>query len=344
MVEFTYKKYRKFSISRRQAGDIVDILGREIETRKVKFNFIVPIGTLFQLPDEMKSVMITKGIELRYLTTEESIYIRASSQHYAGKGDDVIGLVGSVDIPVSFTLPGKSDRTRLSEINELTKILNEIWERIELILSAFLIEKTWSFEIGILHFISKEPLIYNLNFSCEKNRGSKFVSCGSYEPSEKDLKQVQKNIKRLHELGPKSFLIKALNRLVESSFRYKPEESIVDSIIACETILLHQQGDREMKTFKMALNYSVLDESVDGREKLERYNQLNEMIRFRNKLVHGEEASISEAKKHAEISKDILRNCVRLVLEVLDKTKNMKKGSEFWKDFYLKRLYQIVDE
>jgi hypothetical protein len=67
-----------------------------------------------------------------------------------------------------------------------------------------------------------------------------------------------------------------------------------------------------------------------------------------NNSTSNPKKKISPFKKKSPaktLSNDYIDERLRSIYKGEDgKIPNMKKGSEFWKDFYLKRLYQIVDE
>lgn len=90
----------------------------------------------------------------------------------------------------------------------------------------------------------------------------------------------------------------ANKRLRYSYLRDNEEDSILDIIIALETLL--SDGDKGELTHKLSLRMAILLSTFCTHEPLDVFNSVKKIYNFRSKVVHGE--NISDSKKEIKLS------------------------------------------
>ncbi len=91
--------------------------------------------------------------------------------------------------------------------------------------------------------------------------GNDHVPFGRYDLAPEEALKIEVHAKAFEGIHPT--LEMASQRLVDSSRRTKPRDTIVDAVIGLETILLASTGDRTELRFRFSLHYALLFAKAD---------------------------------------------------------------------------------
>lgn len=120
----------------------------------------------------------------------------------------------------------------------------------------------------------------------------------------------------------------AAKRLVDAEARLNPADAVVDVAIGLETLLLREHQEL---TYRVKLNYAFL---APLQERRARVSELNELYKWRGKIVHGSAGNADRAELHnaASRGKIALRYAIQQFLRDPALRKDAKLDNEYWID------------
>lgn len=125
----------------------------------------------------------------------------------------------------------------------------------------------------------------------------------------------------------------ASSRLTSAERRLERSDQLLDAVIGLEALLAPR--DSGELTFRLALNYALLDEAGERRE---RYDKMASVLEVRNMLVHG--ATMSSSKQQARLSDAAHLACALLrdALQTVCKFSRENGVPTLDKEYWLTRL------
>jgi hypothetical protein len=161
-----------------------------------------------------------------------------------------------------------------------------------------------------------------------------FASSGM-QLAKEDVPELLRLLKRLSTCSKEEVRI-AADRLVDAQARRSPVDVVVDCTVGLE-VLLNPMDHAEL-SFRVALNYSYL---WDEPQRRERFDQVRELQKVRNKIVHGglglKPKDVQILNAHADQAKRCLRDALQAFLAQESSLADAKLDAEFWLERVLPR-------
>ena len=146
--------------------------------------------------------------------------------------------------------------------------------------------------------------------------------------TKEDVPELLRLLKRLTTCSKEEVRI-AADRLVDAQARRSPVDVVVDCTVGLE-VLLNPMDHAEL-SFRVALNYSYLWDEPQQRE---RFDQLRELQKVRNKIVHGglslKPKDVQLLTSHADQAKRCLQDALQAFLAQDSSLADAKLDAEFW--------------
>jgi hypothetical protein len=316
-------------------AETVNTLAKTFETKKIRAEFLVPLFGV-DIDKQLGSIKLGDNLVLRRLTDDDATYLYGNDSRING---DAFGIWASVVAVGEFEqefLVGQSHQARDG--------LKEAEERILTVLRAIAVYGDAGIGKGIVWVRPLVPSLVEGSIRGRMGYGwlrhpihrSPLILEADDVPALKAL--IHRLVKPIYPA-----LQVACDRLLDSSRRDRPLDSIVDSVIGLEALLV---GDKNPeKSFRFALNYAFLgnDKSAEGRE---RFQKAAMLYNLRSELVHngavakthsfrGQEYSTEEL---ATLSRDMLREVIKTCLSI-EGVPDTKDERKFWKDYWQNRYF-----
>ena len=165
---------------------------------------------------------------------------------------------------------------------------------------------------------------------------SEHVPPARYDLSVEEAPSLEKHAQTF-ERNPHPSLEVALQRLVDSARRVNDRDSIIDSLIGLESILLREIGekDRSEVSFRFAINYAYL---FPVAERKDAYKIAKDLYKLRSQIAHGGSPKQQERIKGksmgleeiANLSRSMLRKTITKFLGNTEHPEFLKEG--YWSD------------
>lgn len=301
-----HKRFGTFLVTEGQIEDILKDVSDFFDNEKVAFTFYAPVINLHGTR-EIEPIEFFDEIILRPITDEEV------TRFYGGS---TIFRVGNM--PVSFPNFVFTKKIEVPKIvgsfdieeNKIISSYQDSLSRCILALSAFKDGGAIGYD-GIR--IIPVRLVLGSAFGDTHHFSQESLPLSRYDISPEETSALKRYAQLFQEAHPT--LQMATQRLVDAARRTKPEDTIVDSVIGLESVLLFSPGDTSELRFRFSLNYSALFPK-EGRQ--EAFYLARQLYDLRSKIVHGDilkenvkiggkEMSISEV---AKLAKSILRTTI----------------------------------
>lgn len=284
------------------------------------------------IDDYRQEIELEKGIILKKLTENEinrivhdplDLSIIRSSNNFA--------LVTEYTDDIVFSA--------LRRPNE-PKIVKELQNKLNLIIYSLNLLKPNAIGISI-RYIEQADFLSNFVGVSGMGRPDR-IKVNEYKITSSEVSQWKAIYKKLSKHKWENFE-PALHRLSEAELRRNPEDSIIDSIIGLEYILLNDIGNEELRgemRFRFSVNFAILFKKKD------RDNQRKlalDAYDLRSKIVHGGQlkttsVKLAGAKTHIYDASQRIKEMLRYTLKYfikLPKDKNFYTQG-FWVEKLLK--------
>jgi hypothetical protein len=276
-----------FMASDSQLDALLEDAGTFLEAHAVRIRLLSPALNVHGARDVFP-IHFPGGIILRPMTDEECTDIYGGNPIFSARGTmpffpDFI-FVKDVELPLVVGEPGAM---RPSEVIGKT---HEHLSKCALALATFKDGGATGYD-GI--YMRSLGLTLGVGFNGGHVGTNEHVPLSHYEITADEADALQKHAMKFGHLH--GTLEMAAQRLVDSSRRAKPRDSIVDAIIGLESILLVQIGAKERTEtrFRFALNYA----SIQNEHKKSAFHTARDLYDLRSTIAHG-----STPKSHEKIN------------------------------------------
>ena len=203
--------------------------------------------------------------------------------------------------------------TRIPPNGRISPIKIEEKERINKVLAALRLFKPGGVGVNRIR-IKRQSAIWDSKSSRFGLSSRLFWGTSYYSLTKNEVKQFQSFWelfnKKIEQLPSLSITIRRFNDAYE---RDRPEDKLIDYMIAFETLLI-KRGDRGELTHKIAVRSArLLTQNYEEREKI--MKEMKKFYKARSKVVHGEKVTLSN--EFISAVEDHLRNAIKLFLKYL---------------------------
>jgi hypothetical protein len=303
----------------------VDNFIKMVKKKKTDLNLYLPISNL-NTKDNIDHIEFTSEISVKKLSDEEINSLFRNSYDLPDVNRICrYSIVVNYEENISFN--GMNTKPNTEELDKLENDISNIVYSLNIIQNG-------SLGVDSRYY---QYLDYFQHFNGNHYNKSHREIKGTADPLNSEQITLWKNIfNQLSNSNIVHFNL-AFKKLNEAETRYDPEDSIVDSVIGLESLLLNEIGNEstrgEMK-YRFCLNYSSL---FSKEKRNEAYKDASAIYDFRSKIVHGAKINKSKIKFNSEFidirdvktfATKMLRHCIASLLSLSEKENVFTKG--FW--------------
>jgi hypothetical protein len=304
LMRLAYESLRRFGMYSIDAVQIEQLLGELatfIDRTTVRLRIFAPALNLYGPPD-LPPIAFPGGVIMRPLTDQEATAFYGGNPLFQTAAvmlrfSDFV-FVLDIEIPKVIGDFGEAPS------DPIVAPAQELLNRCMLVLASF--KDGGAIGYDGMHITPAEFTV-GVAFGNSHVWGNEHVPTARYEISASEAPRLEAHAKLFEDIHPSMEM--ACQRLVDAARRTKPQDSVVDSIIGLESILLRELPDRHRgeTRFRFALNYASLFPAPERRDA---FNTARDLYDLRSAIVHGgfpgskkkingKEMTIHEAANHA---------------------------------------------
>lgn len=271
LVNAAYSRFETFALTEAQIAEIIAEAGAFLDRRTLRFRFYAPVLYVRGARD-LPPLTFPDDITFRPITDDEFSRVYGGSVMFGrspplGPWPEFV-FVKELEIPKIF------DPTVITG-QQIIDRLRASLDRCSLVLSTFKDAGGVSYD-GI-HGTQSEFALGGFS-----TYGAERVPVGSYELSSEEMTRLAAHAAMFNNIHPD--LEMACHRLLDSGRRIQWQDTILDSVIGLETILLAGIKERSELSYRFALHYSTL---YPKDERLAAFKTARDLYDLRSRISHG---------------------------------------------------------
>ncbi|MBR1279542.1 HEPN domain-containing protein [Bradyrhizobium sp. AUGA SZCCT0283] len=299
------KRFGGWNLSTEQMDNLLDETASFFDRPTVRVRLLAPVLNVHG-STEVPTVAFGGGVIMRPITDEEVTRFYGGNPIFQSSGrmfafPDFV-FVHELEVPEVFWTP-------------FTPVQEPFWKQTQEALDRGILALSSFKEGGAVGYdgvhITLAELAFGFGLGGQHYWGGDHVPVGHYELTADEAPQLEAYAKLFEEIHPT--LEMACQRLVDSGRRTKPRDSIVDSIIGLESILLVEVGERQRgeTRFRFSLNYASL---FPASERKSAFYRARDLYDLRSKIAHGGEPRGKEKIDGKEMALHEIAPLARTVL------------------------------
>lgn len=210
---------------------------------------------------------------------------------------------------------------------QMFKEQKEIGDHIEEIVQALQTFKWWHCSVtAMIHRTSNWLLQGGLRF---QSFPTMYQWNKEYVCSDEDADSFSKfwsDIKKIHQQGRRGYVDVALRRFGYAGERHRPEDQIIDLLIAAEALFLNDQGKKNVGElrFRLSLRAAMFIDTDSEEKQIMIYKHMREAYDVRSAIVHGGspelpkkiDGTIYTLSEFSEMTSEYIRMAIHKVIDL----------------------------
>lgn len=303
LAQESLKRFGGWSLNEEEIESLLDDTAHFFDRSTVRIRLFAPVLNLHG-PTDLPPVAFGGGVLLRPITDQEATqFYGGNSMFHPGAHSlffpDFV-FVREIEVQKVFfdsTIPAQEPFWRKTQ---------EILDRAILALSSFK-------QGGALGYDGIRITLAEVAFGVGDQHfwGGDHVPPSHYELTAEEVIELEAHARLFETIHPT--LEMACQRLVDSTRRTKPRDSIVDAVVGLESIVLVEVAEKQRgeTRFRFSLNYASLFQAPERRSAFYRARDLYDL---RSKIAHGGEPKTKEKIEGKEITMHEIALLARSVL------------------------------